>query len=402
MSLFKKKEKRSIQIPTEILKLNNLWSGLNETNNVVVFCTQLISNIVSSLPLILYTRDNKGNKKIAGWHDLYRVVKYRPNLNEPSSVFYSLIVQDLILKGNCFIYKIKTNNKISQLVRIDPSIVKIETRGFEKVFRIKDRVYTQNDIVHIPSSLGYDGVEGKGVLKYAQESIMTSNQMQNFLRFVFDNGFLSKLKLNLNESDYKNLDTAKVRELLDFFSYLLSGANLGKPIIEYAGIKMESLKTENNTDELYKNREFVDKQICNYFNVPYQLLVGENKYNSFEQFNQFFITTCLNQYTDRIAEYFTYFLLPENEAGVYFFEFDYAELLSTDIKSLSNMTIEQVKNGIISINEARQKLNYNALNINSADTNFIVGIGLVRDDVFESWGSTSKLKQKKLEESKID
>lgn len=399
MSIFKRKEKRSITIPTNLLSVSNMWSGLNETNNVVVFCTQLISNIISSLPLILYTRDSKGNKKIAGWNSLYKIVKYRPNYNEPAVVFYSLIVQDLILKGNCFIYKIKAGNRVSQLIRIPPENVAVEMRGYEKVFRVKNIVYTQDEILHIPAALGYDGVVGKGVLQYAQESILTSNQMQTFLRFVFDNGFASKLKLNLNESDYKNLNTSKIKELLDFFSYLLSGANLGKPIVEYAGIKLEALKTENNTDELYQNREFVDKQICNYFNVPYQLLVGENKYNSFEQFNQFFITTCLNQYTDRIAQYFTYFLLPENEQGVYFFEFEYSELLSTDIKSLSSMIIDQTKNGLISINEARQKLNYNAINNTAADTNFIIGLGLVRDDVFESWGAGSKIKQKQLEDN---
>jgi len=55
------------------------------------------------------------------------------------------------------------------------------------------------------------------------------------------------------------------------------------------------------------------------------------------------------------------------------------------------------KNGIISINEARQKLNMNIVNNNAANINFIIGVGLVKDDVFESWGAKSKQIQKELE-----
>jgi len=395
---FFSKRQKTLEIPIEFFNTVNLYSNLEEKNNVVVFCSQLIKNVVSSLPLILYYKGKDGEKRIAGWHGLYGLVKYKPNLNEPSVSFYSLLVSDLLKTGNTYVYKVKDNQgNISQIVRVNPEQVKIVQEGFLKKFEIGEKIYTTQEIIHIPASLGYDGVQGKGVLEYAKNTIATSNEVQNFLKFVFNNSFFSKLKLNFNESDYRNLDLNKIKEILDFFSYLFSGANLGKPLTEFKGIKIETIEHKNNTDELYRNREFLDRQICNYFNIPYELLSGQNKYNSIEEFNQFFIQTCLNQYTDRIAQYFTQFLLPETDQNNYFFEFDFTELITTDIEKYSNMLINQVKNGIISINEARQKLNMNIVNNNAANTNFIIGVGLVKDDVFESWGAKSKQIQKELE-----
>ncbi|MEM4260543.1 MAG: phage portal protein [Candidatus Woesearchaeota archaeon] len=399
INLFNKRSK-NISIPFDYFNTLQVYSGLDESNNVVVFCSQLIKNVVSSLPIILYYKGKDGEKRIAGWHNLYRIVKYKPNIYEPSVSFYSLLVSDLIKYGNTFIYKVKdTNGNISQLIRIDPEIVKIKVSNFNKYFEIGGKEYTIQDIVHIPASLGYDGVQGKGVLEYAKNTIATSNEVQNFLRFIFNNSFFSKLKLNLNDSDYRNLDINKIKEILDFFSYLFSGQNLGKPLTEFKGVRIETIEHKNNTDELYKNREFLDRQICNFFNVPYELLSGQNKYNSVEQFNQFFIQTCLNQYTDRIAQYFNQFLLTELEQQNYFFEFEFTELLTTDVEKYSNMLINQLKNGIISINEARQKLNMNKIDNNAANTNFIIGVGIVKDDVFESWGAKSKMIQKEIEQN---
>lgn len=402
INLFSKRSK-NISIPLEFFNQVQVYSALDETNNVVVFCSQLIKNVVSSLPLILYFKNKDGEKQVAGWHYLYRTVKYRPNLNEPAVSFYSLLVGDLIKYGNTFIYKVKSDKGlVSQIVRIDPEKIKIVQDGFLKRFEIGGKVYTTQEIIHIPASLGYDGIQGKGILEFAKSTISTSNEVQNFLRFIFSNSFFSKLKLNLNESDYRNLDINKIKEILDFFSFLFSGASLGKPLTEFKGIKIETIENKNNTDELYKNREFLDRQICNYFNVPYELLSGQNKYNSIEEFNQFFIQTCLNQYTDRISQYFNQFLLNELEQQNYFFEFEFTELLTTDVEKYSDMLINQLKNGIISINEARQKLNYNVINNNAADTNFIVGVGLVKDDVFEAWGAKAKQIQKELTNGDTD
>lgn len=393
----KRAKNNTIIIPPQIIQKINLYSGLTENNHIVVFCTQIISNTISTLPLTLYVNDRNGNKKIAGWHNLYKIGKYRTNLNETSSVFYSLIVRDLVEKGNAFIYIVRDKKgQISQLVRVNPDNVKIKLDGLIKSYQIGDRIFTNKEIIHIPNSLGYDGVQGKSVLEYAKNSIVTSNEMTEFLSYVFGNNYYTGTKINLNDSSFKNADIEKIKELMDFFASLVTGVGAGKPIIEFAGIKFEPFEKKVVTDELYRNRDLNDRQIANYFNVPYSLITGENKYNSMEQFNQFFLQTCLRQYTDRISEYFTAYLLDEAEQGAYFFDYDFSELLTTDIKTLSDICINQTKNGIISINEARQKLNYNSLDSNAANTNFITGVGLVRDDVFESWGAKSKQIQQEL------
>lgn len=399
-----KKQKRSMNIyeilPQTIIDKLMVYGNLNEDNNVVVFCSQLISNLVSSLPLALYKVDKNNNYQRADDHYLYQIISKIPNIYETPSIFYSTIINDMIKTGNAFIYiaRDQKTNKVTQLIRINPEQVNINQEGFYREYIVAGERYTTNNIIHIPSSLGYNGIVGKGVIECAKERIMLSEEISSFLKIIFNNSYFSRLKINLNDSSYNDADVNKIKELLDFFAGLFTNVNNGKPLVEFSGIKLEPIEHQNVTEELTKNRELIDRQICNYFNVPYYLLTSENKYNSIEQMFQFLITTCLTNYTDKIAQYFTKALLTGSEQQKYIFSYDYTELLYTNIEVLNKVIIERLKNGVISINEARQSLNYNRLPGNAVNTNFITGVGIVTDDVFESWGAGSKLKQKELED----
>lgn len=402
--LFKKKKPEFRNIPLQRLgAISSLYGSLNDTNPTVVFCENLISNVVSNLPLVLYFRSNSGRVK-AYSNPAYRIAKSEPNRNEPPSVFYSTLVKQLIRKGNAYIYKVRdTRGVLSQLILLDPSRVVVNMQNYQKTFNIEGQHYTQDDIIHIPSMYGYDGVKGKSVLDYARSIIDSSNKMDEYLSDYFDNTINTKLKVSLNETDIDLENKEQVQEVMDFYSHMGSKTNSGKPIVEYAKMKVEALNLPSNGDaELTKNREFNERAICEIFNVPYAILKNENAYGSFEQFNLFFLRTCISQYTSRIEEYFSYGILSSYERERYYFEYNYEEMLRPDTNTRTEIYHRMMGDGILNINEVRERENLDALADEVAGTTHFLNGQPLRADVIEAWGAGAKIKALQLEKLASD
>lgn len=401
MDIFRRRpatvETRSRGAPVMVVG-GSLYGSLNDNNPTVIFCENLIANVVSNLPLALYFRGDKSRFR-AYKHPAYRVVKSEPNRNEPPTVFYSTLVKHLIRKGNAYVFKVRDNaGSISQLILLNPDRVTVKMTGYQKTFSVNGEIYTTEDIIHIPSMYGYDGVKGKSILDYARGLLDSSGKMDQYLAEYFDNTINTKIKVSLNETDIDIDDKDQVQEVMDFYSHMGSKTNSGKPIVEYGKIKVEPINLPSNGDaELTKNREFNERAICELFNVPYAILKNQNAYGSFEQFNLFFLRTCISQYTSRIEEYFSYGLLSAYERERYYFEYSYEEMLRPDTNTRTEIYHRMMSDGILCINEIRERENLDALEDEVAGTTHFLNGQPLREDVIEAWGAGAKLKAMQLE-----
>lgn len=392
-SIFKK-EKR--EIPRKLTYTNySLYDALNDSNPTVIFCENLIANAISSLPIYLYKQKVNGRLKAVN-HPSYRLTTRKPNLNEPVSVFYSTMIKHLLRHGNAYIYKLlDSNGEISQLILLNPVNVIIKMNGLLKSYEIDGKTYSNKEIIHIPSLYGYNGVKAKSVLDYAKESINNSNKMTSYISAYYDNNINSRIKVKIAKQD---VSAEEIQEIGDFYSNAGSKLNSGKPLVEYDGNTVEGFNLPNNgIDEVSSSREYEERAICEFYNVPYALLKNQNGYGSFEEFNLFFKNNCLTQYTDRIEQYFAFGLLSEYEQEQYYFEFDYNELLRPDTKTRMDILDTQLKNGMLSVDEAREEVNRDSLEDTVAgSTHFMFGAPL-RADVIEAWGAGAKIKAMQLE-----
>lgn len=373
---------------------DSLYAALNDSNPTVMYCENLIANSIASLPLEMYFRRNDGSSIIAFFHPKYYIITKRPNLNETYSVFYSALVRHLIRYGNAYIYKITDEEgNLSQLVLLDPTAVTIKLDGLRKIYLVAGETYTDEDILHIPSGYGYDGVRGKSVLEYARQSIQNSNKLSLYTANFYDNNILTRVKVTIGK---ENVTEEEIIDISDFYSHLGSKLNAGKPIVEFNGNKVDAFKLSGDVNELIPSREFEERAICQFFGVPYELISMSKQGINYEQVNLIFKNSCLIQYTDRIEQYLER-LFTEYEQERYFLEFDYNEFLRPDAKTRNDILSTNLKLGIITTNEARKQLNLPALPDDMAgDVPIRDGVGPITDEVIEAYAAGARLKLEQL------
>lgn len=397
MSIFNKKEKRNLSLYVGGLKLSDM---LNKNNPTVVFCENLIANTIATLPFVLYRHVGRDVYE-AYDHNIAKILK-NPNLNETASVFFGSLVRQL-LAGNAFIRKIYSGKELSQLIILDNKKVTIETAGYLKIYYYNVEKLNDYEIIHIPGAYGYDGVKGKAVVEFAQTAIQASDILNLYTKNYYENMVLSKLKVSLNKSNYKNLTNEDIKAIADMYTAAMTEENIGKPVVEFDNIEVTPFDLKSSaTDEHIKARAYLDRLICQVYGVPYSLLEESNKYNSYEQFNLFFRSHTLTQYTDRIEQYLTVGLLTDVEREQLFIQCDYSELLKPDSEAKNKLTLDNFKNGILTLNEARRELGLPpAKGQITGNTHIMNGFGVLSDDVISAWAAGAKTKQAELD-AKID
>lgn len=390
----KKPERRDMSMYGGGLKLSEI---VNKNNPTVIFCENLIANTIATLPFYLYRQFGKATYPQYD-NPLYRILTKRPNLNETPSVFISSLVRQ-ILAGNGFIKVIRSDGNVSQLIVLDNKLVKIETVGLQKQYYYNGELQKPGEIIHIPGAYGYDGVKGKAVIEYAQQIVSASDILNLYTRNYFENLIFSKLKIDMNKTSKKELTDDDIKAIAEFYTNAMTGENINRPVVQFDGMEVTPMDLKSNgTQELNESRNYLDRLICQVYGVPYSLLSENNKYNSYEQFNLFFRSHTLTQYTDRIEQYLTNGLLVEQEQESMFFKCDYSELLTPDSEAKNKLVIEKYKNAILTLDEARDELGLPP----SADkvagqTHILSGFGVVRQDVIEAWAASAKLKQKEVD-----
>ena len=71
-------------------------------NSVVFACNRVLSESISSLPLVLYKEDEKGNREKAKDHPLYKLLNSNPNKENTTMQWRETMVTNLNLRGNHF------------------------------------------------------------------------------------------------------------------------------------------------------------------------------------------------------------------------------------------------------------------------------------------------------------
>ena len=165
MKLFNKFEIRALPKTKDTLPkiLNNYSLFTNTANATVLACKSMIIDSVSTLPVNLFFRKNDGERIKAYNHSLFYLLKYKPNFEEPSSMFLSRLFNDLLESGNAYIYKqFDDNYNIIALYLLSAKYMTVTRDTFtnQKIFTYNGNKYNSDQILHIPGKY-YDGTIGK-------------------------------------------------------------------------------------------------------------------------------------------------------------------------------------------------------------------------------------------------
>lgn len=351
-----------------------------EKNAAVDRAVSLLSNTIGTLPLRLYQWTSKGIRE--DWSSPTARLMADPCVEETSQMFYQNIVRFMALTGNCFIFKHRYNGQVVALELVDPKTV-IVSRSMDgrKRYTITGEaggVYTDYEIIHITyNGEGYNGTLGMSPVQAHRDIVQQNDILQEFISLTFNRGIGSRLLVTLDKDQFKSGAKLNqlVMELSEYMQKFVYGReNSGKPIITPPSTTISTIDLPDmikaNVESLYS---ITCDQVYQLFNIPPEVINSkEQKYASLEMKYQDYLRLAVLPLCNHIAQTLSKALIPAEDRNIFFFKFNFDGLLETDYNKKVDSLIKEFHAGIITLNEARRRLDMENVDDNVAgDTRWI-------------------------------
>jgi HK97 family phage portal protein len=310
-------------------------------------CIRLISETISTLPLITYQRNGSGGRDVARDHWLYALLHDAPNANMTAVEFWEAVVAHLCLWGNSYWLKTYIGKRVVslELLRPDRMEVKLDKDGF-LIYAYSDprhgyKEYTEDEIAHL-KGFGVNGLIGLSPIAYARNSLASAMAADEASGRVFANGMRAGGALHVKDVLKPNQRT-EIRESLA--EQLAGTANSGKLMVLEGGMEYQPLS-------------FNIEEICRWFRVP-PFMVGHSEKSTswgtgLEQQMQGFLTFSLRPYLTRIEQCVSKSLLSPVDRLKYYAEFSLEGLMRADSAGRASLYASAAQNGWMSRNEIRE------------------------------------------------
>lgn len=311
----------------------------------------LISNSIAQLPIYLYKENEDGEViKIADIRsDLFN---HSSNLFDTGQVTKKQLVEDYLLYGRAYIYK---NGNQIKVLRARNVVEEIFSQDYITVGK-KEYVYSHWKSVTLDNSQVIEVDSGShGVLINGENTLQAAIDMQAYSGALLGNSAMPNAVLKTAG----RLTQPVIDKLRASFENLYSGTKkAGKTLILEEGMDYKAIQLNPNDMQLTDTQKYMTSEIAKLFNLPESMInSAANKYNSLEQNNLQFLTSCIGPILVSIESALDKRLLTnsEKDAG-YYFRFDTTELLRTTEEEKVNIVASQFNNGLLSFTEARAKL----------------------------------------------
>jgi len=326
-------------------------------NSVVFACNRVLSESISSLPLVLYKEDEKGNRAKAKDHPLYKLLNSNPNKESTTMQWRETMITNLNLRGNHFTQIIRNRkNEIVSLWGLDTARMtakRLESTG-EIIFiynlGTKEIAFKFDDILNV-AGLSLDGISGISPIAYNRESLGVSVALEAHAGSFFKNS-ASPSGIFSIEGELSDISFNRMKK--DFDSSWTGMKNSNKPMVLEGGAKFYPITMTNVDSQFLEARKFQKQDISAIFRVPLHMINDLEKanYNSIEQLSLGFVIYSLTPSLIRVEQCMQRDLLTEKErADGYYIKHNLSALLRGDIKSRAELYSKFVSTGIFTIND---------------------------------------------------
>ncbi|WP_051827405.1 phage portal protein [Metabacillus indicus] len=319
---------------------------------------QLISNSIGSLPVYLYVEDetNDSLKKVKDQR--INVLNHESNRFDSAQSIKKKVVQDYLLHGKAYLYK-----KDGQLHHLKAEYMK-ETpytkdggatyETIEYVYNhVSSKTLNESEVIVIDSSSNGLLVDGEKTLNQAIGQMDYSGSL--LANSAVPSGILKAAS---------RLTADAIERLKNSWSNRYKGTNnAGATVVLEEGLDYQALALKPDEMQLTESHKIVVSEIARLLNVPESLINSSaNKYGSLEQNSIQYLQGTILPIVTAIESALDKHLLNsiEKELG-YFFRFSTDEILRTTEAEKIETVLKAYVGGLISINEARYKLDYSKL-----------------------------------------
>ncbi|MDG6879896.1 Phage portal protein [Clostridium perfringens] len=333
--------------------------------NTVYICTKIRAESIGKLSLKVY-KEREEYKE----HELYYILKYKPNPLMNSINFWKCIEAQRTLKGNAYAY-IERNKKgqVTGIYPIDSDNVTkvIDDNNFlsslSKVWYIvidnkgiKHKLYS-DEILHFIGDITLDGLIGIAPLEYLKCTVENGRATQEFVNKFFKNGLSTKGVIQY----VGDLDEKAKRTFRKAFESMSNGLeNAHSVSLLPLGYQFQPLSLSMADAQFLENSKLTKREIAAAFGMKsYHLndLERATFNNLTEQQKDFYITTLqpsLTNYEQEMQDklFSQYETLKDVRV-----EFNVDTILRSDIKTRYESYRIGIQSGFLSPNEVRKKEN---------------------------------------------
>lgn len=315
-------------------------------NTTVLRCVSLLSFAIGMLPLHLH---DKATKAKATNHPLYRLLHRKPNAWMTSFEFRSLMQQRALQHGGAFALKVRSGNRLIQLVPMANGRTTIRQRDDWSVEYEYQRpnggkvTYRQQDVFHIRYGLSEDGINGLSLVKQAAEAIGLAQQTEKAAARLFRNGMIvggalkhpNKLspeaydRLKASMDDAQGADEAHRWKILE------------------EGMSLEAPAASGRDSQALEQRKHQIEDIARSFGVPRPLLgMDDTSWGSgVDVLGQLFVRYGLNPWFEAWQQAIERDLFTEAETEIYEAKFNAGALLRGSMKDQAEFFAKALGSG---------------------------------------------------------
>ena len=242
--------------------------------STVYACARLLAGTVSSLPLMVYTEDRQGNRKLDRGSRLWTVLHDQPNSVMTASDFWQAMILQWALRGNAY----------AQIMRDgDGDVISLWPLSSDQMTVFSDKETGRMVYQYVRDSETYDLAPdqvlhvkdiGTGILGFSKLEFMGSSvqeamatqkyTMQNAQNFGRPSGILTVDHI----LDRKKGQADAVSRALGSFK-----SESGKLIVLEADMKFQQVALTPEQSQLLESRKYGVEEICRWFGVP-PVLIG--------------------------------------------------------------------------------------------------------------------------------
>jgi len=349
--------------------VNASWSTTDQTPRIdralqlstVWSCVRLVSNAVSTLPLMLYERtevNGRESRRVAREHPLYRLLHDSPNADMTAREFWSSIEVRLLTWGNAFVLKTFSGTRIVSLDPLDPGLVTVRrTPAGDLQYLYADpkgqKVYTERDVWHI-KGFTEDGLTGLSPIGIGARSMARARSTEIASSTIFSGNMRPSGVVTVNEILTKDQRKQIQEAMIDG---VFGDATLGRQYLMEGGAQYKQLTINPVDAQLMEQVNASVEDLCRWFQVP-PAMVGHgtavsNWGTGREQQNLGFLQYVVDPDLVSIEQSIAKNLLTPAERLKYFAEFSREGFFRMDSSGRAAFYDKMIKAGVYTPNFCR-------------------------------------------------
>ena len=328
-------------------------------------CIQKIAHTVASLDVDVFQVQGTRQTKID--HPLTAILKVEPIQGMTAFDLWEHLISDAYLYGKGFAVIERDNNARVLGLRYVPAAGMNETQLSNGqpayVQEETENVYTDDELFVVC------GFRGMSLIEQHRESISLERAAENFGSTFFGSGGNVS---GIIQTDHTLTDEQFERLAASWANRYHGARNQHRTAILEHGMKYERIGTPPESAQFIQTRKFQAEMICSAFGVSPALIGLDSSvtYKNVEQQSIFFAQYTIAPLLRRIQQQIAVKLLMERERGSVEARFNIASLLRADAKTRGEYFTALIRDGVVSINEAREALE-NLNPIEGGDTHFV-------------------------------